>query len=85
MHLFNEVKGYKTRENAVRKLCQVVMLATDDLYGECDLGSFCHWHIGVNDKGRFYPVVSHVLISDQNESRGIHLQMAHAGICITAN
>jgi len=68
MESFNSVKGYATRENAVKKLQQVL---GDNMH-------LYHWHVGVTPAGRFYPVVH-----GSNTREGF-VHLAHSGICVTA-
>ena len=67
MRFFEEVPGYKTQENAIRKLKEVVG----------DKMDLVHWTIAVKDDGRFVPVVHHTFESIDK------FAFAHNGIAIT--
>jgi hypothetical protein len=66
MRLFNNVKGYATQKGAIRKLKSVLGSALDDY----------QWSIGVNDEGRFYPIV-------HNSNSKPYVHLVGRGICVT--
>lgn len=92
MLLFNEVKGFATRENAVRKMLQVTRKLTgnSEMTVE-DVNHFCHWHVGVNENGRFYPVVisifgTHRDVVESNwHENTIMMNYVQYGVCIIRN
>ena len=67
MRLFDNAKGYKTQENAMKKL--------RDVLGD-DLGDW-RYTIVVTEAGRFLPVVH------GNKDHKPYCDLAHQGICVT--